>query len=114
MGGGALLDEPVRAPVLIRVEPFAVVTADALADENLWPVDGAPLAGLLAKLAGLTLAPPFDAKHRQVGQKPEAGPDRAEIPAMRLRTNTVASSRTASSVHMTALPFSVNIQNGSM
>ena len=57
--------EPVRALLLIEVEPLAVVAAHALALDDLRPADRAPLAGLLADLAGVALGPALDPEHRR-------------------------------------------------
>src|SRR3954466_3279191 len=56
-------DQPVRALLLIHVEPFAVVAAHALALDDQRPANRAPLAGFLAQLAAVALGPALDPKH---------------------------------------------------
>src|SRR5262249_40860739 len=59
-------DQPVWALLLIHVEALAIVAPHAFARDDLRPADGAPLARLLANLAGLALGPPLDPEHGQV------------------------------------------------
>src|SRR5262249_62365771 len=77
-------DDPVRALLLIEVQTLAVVAADAFALHDLRAADRAPLAGFLADLAGLALAPALDAEHGQRRQDAERRADRAEEPAVEI------------------------------
>src|SRR5262249_9213899 len=77
-------DDPVGALLLIEVEPLAVVAADALALHDLRSANGAPLAGLLADLAGPAFAPSLDAEHRERRQDAERRADRAEEAAVQV------------------------------
>src|SRR6185503_5518042 len=77
-------DDPVRALLLVHVEPLAVVAPHALALHDPRPADGTPLAGLLTNLAAVALGPPLDPEHRQVRQDPEHRADRAEEAAIEI------------------------------
>src|SRR6266404_1342556 len=69
-------DDPMRAFLLVEIEPLAVVAAHALGDQDLRAADRVPLARLLADLARLALGPALDPKHRQVRQQSERRTDR--------------------------------------
>src|SRR5262245_33062337 len=77
-------DDPVRALLLIHVEALAVVAADALALDDLWPLDRAPLTRLLADLAVVALGPALDLKNGQVREDAEKRADRTEEPAVQV------------------------------
>src|SRR5439155_26770033 len=77
-------DDPVRALLLVQIEPLAVIAAHALRLDNPGALNGAPLAGLLADLARLAFRPALDPKHRQVRQQAEERADRAQKPAVQI------------------------------
>src|SRR5882762_8700608 len=54
-------DDPMRAFLLVEVEPLAVVAAHAFALDDLRSANRPPLARLLANLARLALGPALDA-----------------------------------------------------
>ena len=87
-------DDPVRALLLIQVEPLAVVAAHALALDDLRPADRAPLARLLADLAGVALGPALDRKTVRFERMPSIAPTGQRKRQYRLRTKTVATSST--------------------
>src|SRR5690242_162147 len=64
-------DDPVRALLLVPIEPLAVVAADALGLDDLRTVDRAPVAGLLAQLARVALGPSLYAEDRHLREQAE-------------------------------------------
>src|SRR4029453_13703318 len=68
--------------LLVRVKALAVIAAHTLGDEDLRPLDRAPLARLLTDLARVALRPALDAEDRQVRDHAERGAKRAEEPAI--------------------------------
>ena len=72
----------MRALLHVGVEPLAVVAADALGHVDPRPLDGAPLARLLADLARVAFLPPLDAEDRRLRQDPQERAHRAEEPAV--------------------------------
>src|SRR6185436_807849 len=71
-------NDPVRALLLIEVEPLAVVASDTFARDHVRTSYGAQLARLLADLAGLALGAAVDPEHRQVRQNSQRRPAGAE------------------------------------
>src|SRR5881396_3310592 len=74
----------MRTLLLIHVQPFAVVTADALTLDDYRPANGSPLALLLADLAGLAFRPAFDPEHREVRKQAKKRADRTEKSAVQI------------------------------
>ena len=107
-------DAPVRALLLVRIQPLAVVAADALGHQDLRPLNRAPLAGLLAQPAGAALGPPLDLEDGEVRDDAERRrPPGTGTGSRAFRTNTLATSSTPTPIHIGVVPTSVNIQNGS-
>src|SRR5262245_1592613 len=77
-------DDPMRALLLVHVETLAVVAAHAFGHDDLRALDGAPLAGLLAQLAGIALGPALDAEDRDLRQQPQRCPERTEKPTIEI------------------------------
>src|SRR5580765_3392032 len=77
-------DDPVGTLLLVHVEALAVVAAHALAFHDLRAADGAPIAGLLADLAGVAFLPAFDPEDGQVGQDPKRRAYRTQVAAVQV------------------------------
>src|SRR6266542_1957625 len=77
-------NDPVRALLLIEVEPLAVVATDALAGDDFRSANRAPFARLLADLARLALGPAFDPEVVQVRQHTERRSDGTEETAIQI------------------------------
>ena len=75
---------PVRALLLVHVEPLAVVTPHAFGHDDLRPLDRAPLAGLLAELAAVAFRPALDAEDRQLREQPQRGAEGTQESAVEI------------------------------
>src|ERR1051326_5847609 len=78
-------DDPVRALLLIEIEPLAVVAPHALAPDDSRSLDRAPLARLLADPARVAFAPSLDAEdRRRLREDAERGADGTQKPAVEI------------------------------
>src|SRR5262245_26504199 len=78
----AAQNDPVRAFLLIHVEPLAVVAPHALSLDDFRTSNRAPFARLLADLARLAFGPALDAEDGEVRDDAECRADRAEEAAI--------------------------------
>ena len=94
----------MRALLLVEVEPLAVVAAHALARDDLRAANRAPLAGLLADLAGLAFRPALDPEHGQVRDDAEHRADRAQEPAVQVSHEHRRDQQHREPIHMAVVP----------
>src|SRR5262245_63239333 len=78
----AAQNDPVRAFLLIQVEPLAVVAPHAFGLDDFRTSNRAPFACLFADLARLAFGPALDAEDGEVRDDAERRADRAEEPAI--------------------------------